>query len=108
MEDDVYFPIVMRYVETNPLKAKLVDRAQDWEWSSLGCAPVPKAKMPGPWPVDRPRNWHALVNQPMSETDSGRAVWQRFLDQGTGRMPGASIHAAPAGLTRATSTGTDK
>jgi hypothetical protein len=26
---------VMRYVEANPLRAKLVTRAQDWPWSSL-------------------------------------------------------------------------
>jgi putative transposase len=72
VEDDVYFRTLMRYVEANPLKAKLVDRAQDWEWSSLGCASGLKAKLLDPWPVDRPRNWLALVNQPMSETDSRR------------------------------------
>jgi len=72
VEDDVDFRTLVRYVEANPLKAKLVDRAQDWEWSSLGCAPALRAKLLDPWPVDRPRNWLALVNQPMSETDSRR------------------------------------
>src|SRR5271157_1811562 len=27
---------VLRYVERNPLRANLVERAQDWRWSSLG------------------------------------------------------------------------
>ncbi len=36
VEDDVYFRTLMCHVEANPLKAKLVARAQDWEWSSLG------------------------------------------------------------------------
>jgi len=35
--DDLYFLMLLRYVEANPLKAKLIARAQDWEWSSLGC-----------------------------------------------------------------------
>ena len=35
VEDDVYFRTLMRYVEANPLKAKLVDHAQDWQWSSF-------------------------------------------------------------------------
>ena len=31
-----------------------------------------RAKLLDHWPVDRPRNWLTLVNQPMSETDSRR------------------------------------
>ncbi len=29
-------------------------------------------KMLDPWPVDRPRNWSSLVNQPMKETETRR------------------------------------
>jgi len=50
------------------LKAKRVDPAQDWEWSSLRCAPNSRAEVLDPWPVDLRRNWLALVNQPISET----------------------------------------
>jgi len=74
VEDDVYFRTLMRYLEANPLKAKLVARAQDWEWSSLGCERDLLSKMLDPWPVDRPRNWLAIVNQPMSETDRRRVM----------------------------------
>jgi putative transposase len=27
-----------------------------------------------PWPVDRPRNWSAIVNHPMSEPDRRRVM----------------------------------
>ena len=72
VEDDVCFGTLVRYVEANPLKAKLVARAQDWEWSSLGAERDLLSKMLDPWPVDRPRNWLALANKPISETDSQR------------------------------------
>ena len=72
VEDDAYFKTLLRYVEANPLKARLVGRAQDWEWSSLGCKPELLGKMLDPWPVNRPRDWMSLVNEPMSEADRRR------------------------------------
>ena len=30
-----HYPTVLRYVERNPLRAHMVQRSQDWEWSSL-------------------------------------------------------------------------
>ena len=65
VEADAYFLTLMRYVEANPLRAKLVDRAQDWRWSSLGCGHKESAKLLSAWPVDRPRGWTALVNEPV-------------------------------------------
>ena len=35
IEGDEHLLAVLRYIERNPLRAGLVDRAQDWEWSSL-------------------------------------------------------------------------
>ncbi len=97
VEDDVHFRTLVRYVEANPLKAKLVDRAQDWEWSSLGCGRGLKSELLDPWPVDRPRDWLALVNQPMSRTDTlrvraslarsrpfGGACWSREIAERLG------------------------
>jgi len=34
VETDEYFYQVVRYVERNPVKADLVERAEDWRWSS--------------------------------------------------------------------------
>jgi len=35
VQDDGHFLVVARYVERNALRANLVQRAQDWRWSSL-------------------------------------------------------------------------
>ena len=34
VEDDQYLLTVTRYIHQNPVKAKLVDRPSDWQWSS--------------------------------------------------------------------------
>lgn len=53
---------VCRYVERNPLRAGLVDRAEAWRWSSLAqvcgrTGPVTLSE----WPVPRPADWPSLV-----------------------------------------------
>ena len=35
---------VRRYIEGNPVKVGLVERAKDWEWSSARCGRKEKAK----------------------------------------------------------------
>ena len=35
VQTDEHFDTVLRYVERNALRAGLVDRAEDWRWSSL-------------------------------------------------------------------------
>ncbi len=35
VESDEHFPTLARYVERNALRGNLVERAQDWRWSSL-------------------------------------------------------------------------
>ncbi len=35
IQDDEHFLVVCRYVERNALWAGLVDRAEQWRWSSL-------------------------------------------------------------------------
>ncbi len=38
VQDDPHLSTLARYVERNPLRANLVDRAEQWRWSSLGQA----------------------------------------------------------------------
>lgn len=71
VQDDGHFRTVMRYVERNPLRANLVDRAEAWRWSSLGQAAAAAGKDNGlsrlplaKWPVSRPRDWIEWVNRP--------------------------------------------
>ena len=56
---------VLRYVEGNALRARLVDRAEHWPWGSLNwryqsILPVPLAAPP----VALPSNWVDYVNDP--------------------------------------------
>jgi putative transposase len=71
VQDDPHFLTLARYVERNPLRAKVVKSAQAWRWSSLGQMKHPATKeVPRipicNWPVDRPRNWLAWVNEPQT------------------------------------------
>jgi putative transposase len=72
VEEDAYLVTLLRYVEANPLRAKLAGRAREWQWSSLGCQSKLAAKLLSPWPVDRPRNWAALVNEPVRPAEQKR------------------------------------
>ncbi len=69
-QSDAHLLTVLRYVERNPLRAKLVVRAEDWPWSSLRWL---RDKRPPSFldagPVPRPRNWVQLVNQPQTEQE---------------------------------------
>jgi len=75
VREDEHFLKVCRYVERNPLRAKLVKRAQEWPWSSLhkrdrSCKHKPgRAELLDEWPVDRPRAWVKWVSQPESEAE---------------------------------------
>jgi len=73
VETDEHFYTVCRYVERNALRAKLVRRAEDWPWSSLGVTDHAAAASESPplatWPVPHPRAWRALVNEPQTEAE---------------------------------------
>ncbi|HEX2885274.1 MAG TPA: transposase [Vineibacter terrae] len=34
VRDNAHFAAIVSYIESNPVKAQLVDQAQDWRWSS--------------------------------------------------------------------------
>jgi putative transposase len=70
VQEDDHFYTVCRYVERNPLRANLASRAELWKWSSLwqtvnGVAPVTLSQ----WPLTRPAQWVAHVNEPQSEAE---------------------------------------
>ncbi len=72
VQDDSHFLTVVRYVEGNPLRAKLVRRAEDWKWSSLGCGMKLADELLAPWPVDRPGGWRSLVNERLQDAEVER------------------------------------
>jgi putative transposase len=92
--DDAHLLTVLRYVERNPLRAGLVKRAQDWQWSSLrhrldtphgdedevtprahprspGDTTMPPRPPLAPWPIEQPAAaaWLALVNRPQTRAE---------------------------------------
>jgi putative transposase len=69
VQEEGYLLALLRYVEANPLRPKLVVRAQDWHWSSLGCEQSTAADLLSPWPLERPADWTKLVNRALSEAE---------------------------------------
>ncbi len=67
IQDDDHLRVVLRYIERNPLRAGLVDRAEHWPWSSLSRADGPPSLDPGPAP--RGASWVEAVNAVMSESE---------------------------------------
>jgi putative transposase len=68
IEADEHLLTVLRYVERNPVRAKLVRRAERWPWSSARWW-TPEAERPSylePGPVERPGDWLEWVNQPVT------------------------------------------
>jgi putative transposase len=111
IQRDDHFLCACRYVERNPLRARLVARAEEWEWSSAS----PLTHEPGrpviaPWPVERPRDWLDLLNVPepprtleeirravRKGVPFGDVVWSAVA---TGRLTWP-VHGGQAGRPRA-------
>ncbi|MEN6451927.1 MAG: transposase [Thermoguttaceae bacterium] len=101
IEEDEHLLAVLGYVERNALRAGLVERAEDWRWSSLWRWRHPEVTEDVPpltsWPVERPRRWLQQVNRPQSKADLdalhtsvqrgrpfGSAVWQATTAENLG------------------------
>jgi REP-associated tyrosine transposase len=61
IQKDAHLLTVLRYVERNPVRARLVGRAQDWRWSSLA-ANGPASESPRRSPLRLPEDWTDYVN----------------------------------------------
>jgi putative transposase len=72
VQHDEHFLTLARYVERNAQRAGLVDRAEQWPWSSLYLREHGDEKAKSilcDWPVDRPADWLTLVNEPHTDTE---------------------------------------
>jgi len=64
--------MVARYIERNALRAKLVTRAEEWQWGSLWRRmhhDPQRVVWLSDWPVDQPRDWTRWVNRPHSPSE---------------------------------------
>ena len=60
---------VHRYIiERNPVRAGLVERAQDWLWSSAAAAQENQPVL-DPGPVPHPSQWLTYVDEPQTEAE---------------------------------------
>ena len=81
VQEDDHFLTLCRYVERNPLRAKMVERAENWRWSSLWHR-TRKTKVAwlSEWPIAVPSEWTAHVNG--VETESELAALRRSVVRG--------------------------
>jgi putative transposase len=94
--DDEHLGLVVRYVERNALRARLVERAEDWPWGSMA------AERQGPrldldtFPLKS--DWSDLLNAPMSESDEEVIRLSITRDRPFGPQPWAEETAERLGL----------
>ena len=70
IEQDDHLLTVLRYIERNPLRARLVEHAEDWRWSSLSRFKMNQdGSVLHPLPVTRPADWTEWVNQPQTQAE---------------------------------------
>ena len=73
VQDDEHLLVVLRYIEANPLRGKLVKRAGGYRWSSFAAhglgqqdellSPCVPYQQLSPYPAVRQRRWNAYVHQ---------------------------------------------
>lgn len=70
IQNDKYLLSALRYVEANPVRSHLVNRAEEWPWSShkesIGAI---EHFVIDPIPMELPIDWNKCVNDVMSEED---------------------------------------
>jgi putative transposase len=73
VQEDSHLLMVLRYIEANPVRAKIVPSATEWRWSShnevLGAE---KRDLLDKAPIEVPKDWTEYVDQPLQENDLDR------------------------------------
>ena len=73
IEDDMHLLTVIKYIERNPVRAKLVQRGEEWRWGSAWLRaqnnPTTIARFIDEAPVDLPQNYMHWINTPDTEGD---------------------------------------
>ncbi len=64
VQDDAHYLTVLRYIEANPLRAGLIEQAEQWPWSSLAVRRGRQVSFKvAEGPVDLPKDWGDLVQE---------------------------------------------
>lgn len=95
IQQDIHLLTVMRYVERNALRARLVERAENWAWGSLrwrfsATPPIQLAASP----VPLPSRWAEHVNEPQTaaEIDAVRVCLNRQRPYGNDQWVECTAH----------------
>jgi putative transposase len=64
VQTDRHLLTVLRYVEANAVRGRLVTRAQDWPWSSVAEESDGVRGFISPSPIQRPADWLQYLNGP--------------------------------------------
>lgn len=72
IQQDDHLLVVLRYVERNPLRARLVDRAGQWRWSSLRARTIATDGLTSAPPVRLPPDWDRFVDLPQTAAEIDR------------------------------------
>ena len=65
VQEDEHLLQLFKYIERNPLRAKLIEKAQDWKWSSIWRREYGDNKQKDlldEWPIDMPKDYIHLIN----------------------------------------------
>jgi putative transposase len=71
-QQDSHFLALIRYVERNAKRAKLVKNAEDWKWASVwrrGNGNHAQKKILSSWPIDVPVDYIKYLNEPQSDEE---------------------------------------
>jgi putative transposase len=85
---DRHFLVLCRYVERNALRARLVERVEDWEWSSASpLSRAPSRPQISEWPLPRPAKWADYLDEDVFDGELRRIrtciqKGQHFGDEG--------------------------
>jgi REP-associated tyrosine transposase len=65
VQEDSHLLTVLRYVEANPLRARLAQHPANWPWCSFALraatAPLPSGLRLSDWPLPQPTDWDQIV-----------------------------------------------
>lgn len=114
VQTDGYLRRLVRYVERNPVRASLVDRAERWPWSSLAWSEERRCAALGAYvPEAVARDWRKRVNQPETRAELaairacvrrnrpfGRRPWQRRVAAALGLEASMNPVGRPPGKGR--------
>lgn len=70
VQDDEHLLTVARYIEANPVRARLTPTAADWQWSSHRTRNAEtEGSRPDALPMPLPADWSAFVDSPLTDAE---------------------------------------